>query len=272
MNQTGGVSLKPSDAQAGGGGYDDVDARIEKCRFITWDYAGNLPAPVLGLEVAYKVLADGFEFKQVYSAGDLKHFVPSQDGRYAIPVGSQSGLNDSSNAIQYLAALVNAGFPEDRIANDVSVFEGVEGHLNQVPQKERKSLTKADPTAKARTVLVVTQIHKLPWEKGKVSPIKPVAAMKAQAAAPVASPAPSTTEVPSNGVVAKSVETVMGILMSKGGTITKAAIAQEAFKVLAADPDRNAVVQAIYKDEFLHGKSVEGGVPWQFDGKTISLG
>ncbi len=271
MNQTGGVSLKPSDAQAGGGGYDDLDVRIEKCRFITWDYAGNLPAPVLGLEVAYKVLTDGFEFKQVYSAGDLKHFVPSQDGRFAIPVGSQTGLNDQSNAIQYLASLVNAGFPEDRIANDVAVFEGVEGHVNQVPQKERKGLAKSDPTAKAKTVLVMTQITKLPWEKGKVSPIKPAQA-KTQVAAPVASPAPSATEAPSNGVVVKSVETVMGILMAKGGTVTKAAIAQEAFKTLANDPDRNAVVQAIYKDEFLHGKTVEGGVPWQFDGKTISLG
>lgn len=271
MNQMNGVSLKPSDAQVGGGLYDDVDVRIEKCRFKTWDYMGKIPSPVLGLAVTYKTLVDAVEFEQVYSAGDLKHFVPSQDGRFAIPVGSQTGLNDNSNAIQFLAALVNAGFPEDRIANDVSVFEGTEGHVNQVPQKERKGLA-GDPSAKNKTLLVVTQIHKYPWEKGKVAPIKPAAA-KTVAQAVTGPTEVSAAPAPAgNGIAAKSVETVMGILMTKGGTVTKAAIAQEAFKVLAKDPDRNAVVQAIYKDEFLHGKSVEGGVPWQFDGTTISLG
>lgn len=265
-----GVSLKPSDAVQGGGLFDDVDATITQCRFKSWDYNGAIKSPVLGLGVTFQNEdADGFTFEQVYSAGNLQHFVPSDDGRFAVPVGTLTGLQESSNAMAFLKSLVNCGFPEDKIERDISVFEGCKVHVNRVPQQQRKGLDQAG--AKAKDILVVTKIHSLPGEAGKAvaAGAGKKAAAPAKAKAATASVAASSESSSGNGHVhQKAVETLLSILAAKGGSVKKLSVAQEAFKLLATDPDRNAVCQIVFKDEFLS----EAGQPWSFDGQTVAMG
>lgn len=264
-----GVSLKPSDATQGGGFFDDVDAVITSCRFRAWDYNGKIAAPILGLAVTFKALGDDQETEQVYSAGDMKHFVPSPDGKEAVAIGNKTGLNDQTNAIFFLSEFVNAGFPEDKIGSDISVFEGCQVHLNQVPAPKRPGQSGLDANGKPKTVLVVKKILSLPWDKaagavgGKTKGAKAAQANTA-AAAPAAAP------VASGDVLAKSIEHVLNVVMAKGGSIAKASLGQEVFKLVGNDPDRMAIVQTSFKDEFLNGSM--GAVPWQFDGTTVSMG
>lgn len=275
-----GVSLKPSEAVAGGGGIDDVDVWIKACRFRLWDYNGTIQTPVLGLEVTFAD-DDGNEASQVYSAGDTKHFVPSEDGSEAVPVGGATNLNDSTNAMAFMVSLVNAGFGEERIADKVSVFEGTKVHVNQVPQPKRKGLTGAKEGSK---ILLVSKILAFPWDKaaGKAPGIGKGAAPKAAAPKAAAAQAPMQAAAPAGGNGAAAggngadasalngiaMEAMLGIVMGKGGSITKGAIAQEAFKALQAHPQRNALVQLVYSDEFLK----QPGAPWTYDGATVSMG
>lgn len=278
-----GVSLKPSDAVAGGGAYDDIDVLITKCRFISWDYKGAIPTPILGLGVWYRTLTDAFEFDQVYSAGELAHFVPSEDGRMAVPVGKMAGLVESSNAILFLRSLVDAGFPEAKIGDDVSVFEGTVCHVNKLPQPKRTGLKTAPaPGDEKKFYLAVTKIHKYPWDAGAGVPSgssakAAVGLGTAKAAAPIANQtaqaatASAGAGASANGLMAKGVETVMAILAEKGGKVARMAMTQEAFKILKNDPDRNPLVQLVFSEPFLKGQGVEGGVPWSFDGTTVSM-
>jgi hypothetical protein len=275
-----GASLKPSDMVAGGGQFDDIDVQIIGARFRGWDYNGTISSPILGFEVTYRASEDAHEFSQVYSAGDLKHFAPSEDGRYAVPVGNQAGLSESTNLAQWMTALINAGFPESKIGEDVTAFVGTVGHVNNVPQMKRAGLA----TAKDGKVLIFTKIHSFPWDAAAQTAKAAAPAAKAKAkgqpqaaaqAAPVQAPV-QTAAAPAGSddgaLSAQAVQTVLSILTEKGGTISKTAITQEAFKKLMKDPDRNKLLQLIFKDEFLKGQVVEGGVPWAFDGTTISLG
>jgi hypothetical protein len=165
---------------------------------------------------------------------------------------------------------VNCGFPEDKIERDISVFEGTTVHVNRVPQQARPGLVAA-PGAKAKDILVVTKIHQLPGEKAAVGK---KAAGKKTAMAPAAvssGVAAGAGGAGSNGAAhEKAIETVLAILTSKGGTIKKLAIAQEAFKLMQAknDPHRNEVCQLVFKDDFLGAP----GMPWSYTGDVISLG
>jgi hypothetical protein len=258
------VSLKPSDAVTGGGLYDDLDVEIKQCRFKLWDYQGAIAKSILGLGVTFVIddASQGGEFEQIYSAGDTKHFVPSDDGREAVRVGSQEGLSESSNAILFLRSLVNSGFPENQIGSDVSVFEGTRCHVNRQPQPKRAGLKVGDDEKK-KDVLIVTKIHSLPGEKAKGKKLTGKVAKVAEQVA-----AGAGTGVDANGAVHdKAVETMLAILASKGGTIKKGQIAQAAFQQLAKDPLRNQVTALIFKDEFLS----EAGQPWTFSGQEVSL-
>lgn len=279
-----GISLKPSDATQGGGLFDDVDVLVKEVRTALWDYNGQIQVPVPALKVTF-AREDG-EFQQHYSAGDAKNFVPSQDGKRFIPVGNSTGINESTNAMAFLMSFVNSGFPENKIGEDVSVFEGTICHVGNVPQKERKGLVQ-DPNKKKGTVLVVNKIHALPWETDKAKqflvsmqqpktgpqamPIMGSGSGSFQAASPQAGPsvASGSVQVASNGeLTGKAQEGLIAILASKGGQIAKSQLAQTAFQHFAKDPDRNALVQLMYQDAFLAAP----GSPWKFDGSTVSLG
>lgn len=271
-----GISLKPSEASTGGAVIDDVDVLIASCRFRLWDYNGKIPAPILGLAVGY-VDDEGNAAEQVYSAGETKHFVPNEDGTEAVQVGTIPTLNDNTNAMAFLVSLVNAGFPEDKIGDKVNVFEGTRVHVKQAPQPKRPGLKNAPEGTK--TVLLVSKIHYLPWDAPKeavaaakgapkqAKPAAPAGKAAVTAHAPAAAAA-AQAAVGGNGeaLEAKGIEIMLGILAAKGGTITKAQIAQEAFKALQADPDRAKLVQMVYKDDFLKAG------PWTFDGTTVSMG
>jgi hypothetical protein len=273
-----GVSLKPADAQAGGGvleALNDTDATIKACRVVLWNYNNTQISAAPFLAVTYQ-FEDGSEFEQKYKGGDAKFLVPSQDGKEFVPVDSnadRTGLPDGCNALIWLTDIVNAGFPEHLIGRDVSVFEGTRVHLNVKPQPKRPGLKEGND--KAKDILVVTKILALPGQAqagtaGKVTKGKAGAkAAPATASQGVAAP---VGQASADAVQARAIEVVMEILTSNGGSVPKVAIANKAFKIMqdAKDPLRNDVSKLVFKDEFLSGGLVD--VPFSFDGTTVSLG
>lgn len=237
-------SLKPSEASEGL--LDDVSVEWVKVKFTTWDYQGKAAATVPALCVSLKT-TEGEEADQYYSMGRADDWVPSDDGKRLLPVGRASKLSKSSNGMLLLGSLIDAGFPEDKITDDCSVFQGLECHMLRQKQPKRTGLEGARADA---TILLVSEIHKLPWEKAKSAPAK---GKKAEEK--------GGDEV---DVTAEATDAVLQVLAEEE-SVTKKQIATKVFKIVKSHPQKSAITSLVYSNEFL-----ESG-PWEFDGETISM-
>lgn len=196
------VSFGLGDFVAGGilpeGDYDFSNSRFEN-----WDYDGKAAKPTLAFASTLTPAEGGDPIDQRWSVGNPEHFQPTEDGKGVVPVGTKTGLSKSSNFFLFMENLVNAGFPEDKLGNDASVFDGLRAHVVQIPQPKRNMPTSnlvqgEQHQERERTLPVVTAIIKLPWEKlpaaGAKTAAKPAAAPAgkgAAAAKPAATPAPA---------------------------------------------------------------------------------
>jgi hypothetical protein len=268
-----GVSLKPSDAVKGGGLLDDEDVRVVESKFVMFDYGGSvLPSPALMWKLD---TMDGSELiPQYWSMGSSKDWIPSDDGKELVAIGRRTQLIDDCNGMILLSSLINAGFPESKIADDISIFEGLECHVNRVAAPERKGLTKKKEN---QTILTVSKVHKLPWEKDSTK--KKSAGSGAGAGTGSGSSNKKSKPKKQNEDSGKSVEEVateflLNLLadderMSQyPDGIPKAKLAPEACGIFpAGDPIRSAVVQLIFKgDDFLKSG------PWVYEGGKVSMG
>ena len=102
--EEGGIGLGPSSFVEGTGLISDVDAVFSEVEFVLWDYNGKIPEPAPALKVLLEVEGEGVE--QYWSAGSAKEFLPSDDGKMLLPVGSQTGLNKNSNVVQLIMSLI----------------------------------------------------------------------------------------------------------------------------------------------------------------------
>jgi len=251
-----GASLKPSDA-ASGFSLDDVDGTLVTLRFTDEPPPQYVPQdPTLFLEVSFTG-KDFEDCSQHYSAGKLARFVPSEDGLRAVPADEDDYDDDgnpnislvkSTNAILFLKSIVDNGFDEEKIGDEVDVFEGLDVHLRQVPQPKRGGLDAvgADP----KPILLVTKINALPGEKKKG---------KRKATSKKAAPVEA-----SGDVTEKAINTVIAAVAVSENGLKKKDLLIEIFKALAKDDDRNEVVALVKTDEFL-----ENG-PWTYEDGNLS--
>jgi len=255
-----GVSLKPSDLIESQGLIDDEDVTITKAKFTMFDYGGkSVAVPAAGFTLDR---GDGDTVEQYYSAGKSADWLPSEDGKTLTPVGKAKGLSNSSNWAVFITAMVNAGFPENKLSDDISVFEGMECHVVRVPAPERKGLNQEK---KDQTVLIVNKIHKLPWEKGK-----PKGKGKGKSTGTNGKtngkptpPGGSNSDSDSDSLQDKATEFIMTALAESPNGIKKASLSQLVFKKLKDDPDRNKLVQLVFDDGYLNSQpfwTVENGV------------
>jgi hypothetical protein len=249
-----GASLNPDDAGAGGLAIDDVDCTIQECRFVDdFDYGGKVSPMPLSLRVTFSSEAFAEPQVQHFSAGSLDRFVPSDDGLVAEPAEGQDQdilLIKTTNALLFITSLTDNGFPKDKIADEVDVFEGTDVHVRQIPRPKMRGIDKEGGPEK--TILAVTKIHKLPWEK-KGKGKKGGKAKKEE-----------TVEA-SAEISEKALEVVMAAVSASDNGILKKDLLVEVFKAMAKDEDRTAVVNLIKKGDFLS----EG--PWTYDEDTETL-
>ena len=182
-----GVSIRPSEFVEGGAVPVDRNLVWKKCRFANFDYTkkdGTVVASTVSAEIVYQD-DDGTEYTQHYSAGDPARFQPSKDGKTLEALTASENLSKSSNYYILMNALINAGFPENRLGEDISVLDGLYTHNIGIPEPKRTGLVReVVEGARERVISVPDSIIKLPWEgKGKVAPAKKAVAASAEEAA-----------------------------------------------------------------------------------------
>jgi hypothetical protein len=252
-----GVSLKPSEFVEGGAVPVDRNLTWKECRFDIFDYTkkdGTAAGRATTARITY-VDDDAQEFVQHYSVGAPERFIPSGDGKQLVAVGQAQALSKSSNYYILMNALINAGFPENKLGEDLSVLDGLYTYNIALPEPKRTGLARvAEEGARERVLSVPSQILKLPWEKkgGK-------APAKAGKAAPVEEAGDN------DAVVAKAIALVEKTLID--GETTRQKLAVAVFKGLAKDPDKDAVASLIFKAEF-QGALLANG--YTIDGEKIS--
>lgn len=181
-----GVSLAPS-TFIEGGLFSDLDMTIGDAKFAEWDYNGTISPPVLAMGVQF-IDENGKTYDQYFSAGDLKRFVPSEDGNMAIPVGDAQAMNNNTNAAKFLMSLCECGFPEELIGpGDLSALVGTKVHVVRVAQPKREGLIRDKQSDRPDTVLLVTKLIALPGQAATAK--KGLGAKKPAATATVGKPA-----------------------------------------------------------------------------------
>jgi hypothetical protein len=235
-----------------GGLLDDVTATVASADFVMWDYGGKAadsPAMKFGLG-----LESGDEAEQYWSVGNAKDWRPSPDGKRLIGIGSAKGINVKSNMGLFLTSIVNAGFPEDKLEDDISVFVGMEAHFIRVAAPKRPGLERApreDGREFEQTVLVVDEIIKMPWDKGKGK-------------------GKSSGKSGGSGgdeLSEEAREVMLEILSGSKGPVRHKDIPNLVLKAAKDNPRRAQIVKLLYSEEFLSSEEN----PWDFEDGEISL-
>ena len=243
------VSLNPETFSEGGGLIDDVDVTFSNCQFEMKDLAGGTNLnPYLSIDLE----SDDGTVTQYWSCGGKDKFVTSNDGKALVAVGTATTVNKGSNLGILLTSLVNAGFPPDKIGEDIDIMDGMKCHVIRVPEPKRPGLKRnkrADGKEYDRTILTVSKIHTLPWEKSKGS-----AKGKGKSA-----------EVDGE-LTMKIEEFVMDQLSQNPDGVPKKMLPQAAFKAFSGD-ERKEVMQVVFDDGFLGSKDR----PWKYEDGVVSM-
>lgn len=238
------IRFRPGDFVAGGGIPDGV-YRVASSEYVPFDYDGNIKDPVTalgwglvpqtvsgsGAAAQYKDADD--KLMQHYSVGPMTKFAPSEDKHHLVRTGEQTGPGKNSNFFILITSLINAGFPEDKIDADCSVFEGMIAEFKNIAQPKRSglpqsNLVKTDQASdRDRTIPVPVVIARLPWDK------KATVAAKSKAAATTA--AATTSEAPTESNGASDIETVFAeiiadVLKGEKGEVPRAKLRLNVFK------------------------------------------
>lgn len=268
------ASLLPGNADQSGF-MDGVTATIIEVRASTFDYNGTLAVPVPAIKVTYRPHTEGAKDNvQHYTVGKPEHRAPSEDGRRFMVFGAKKGIPKDSNGLLFLSSLLNAGFPADKIADDLSVFD------NTVALLRAEALPKTNEGQKDRQIVLVDKIVTYPWDntvKATAPKTGTKAAPKAQAAsAPAAAPASDEATMTA---ATEAVMTILAEAKNRSG-VAKKDIGTLAFKALSTNPNRNAAVKVLSTntDAFLKtiagspvivGEDMVGTVAW--DGEKLSV-
>ena len=262
-----GVSLNPEDFAAGGGLIDDVDVVLVSCLFDMFDYNGTVQPGVPSLRLELEAGMDE-NIIQFYSMGNANDWLPSDDGSQLVAVGKAANIRLTSNGGILLKSMIDAGFPAEKLTDDITILDGMEVHMIRVPAPERPGLKNKKEKKFEDTLLIVSEIKTLPWEKKaakattKAKPVGAPAAAKAKKE--TAKAKPEVAEEGDDAVSDAAVAAVLAILAEEG-TITKKALPGKIFQTEKENPDRNAIVKLVFDDEFL------GAGPWEYeDGVLVS--
>ncbi len=259
MGKETGIGLGPSGFVEGAGLLDNVDVKFKKVRFEMFDYGGKSISAVPALKIEMEQ-EDGSSAEQYFSAGSAADWSPSKDGTKLVSVGNARGINKGCNMAILINSIIEAGFPEDKITDDCTVFEGMEVHVIRVKAPERKGIVKqprADGKEYEQTNLVVDAIHKLPWETKKGG---------SKGTSKASTGASNEESEGEESFEDKMFGIVLGVLSDAGDKpIDKKALSQKVFVAMKGDADRNKGAQMAFNDEFLSSG------PWDFDGEKVKL-
>ena len=248
-----GVSIRPSEFVEGGAVPVDRNLLWKECRFANFDYTkkdGTVVASTISAKIVYQD-DEGTEYTQHYSAGDPNRFQPSAGGKTLEALTSSENLSKSSNYYILMNALINAGFPENRLAEDISVLDGLYTHNIGIPEPKRSGLVRETAEgARERVISVPDSIIKLPWE-GKAG--------KAALAKKAAAPAEESTEDAEADALAMVTE-----MLADADKVTRQQVATKAIR-----SKNQPVAKLVFSPKFAEVLTEAG---FALDGEEISAG
>jgi hypothetical protein len=251
-----GASLRPGDA-ATGGYLDATDVDIKEARFID-SYPNGMVQTLL--RVTY-IAPDGKDRSELYSCGKTEG-KPSADGKYLVP--DTARLSAKSGAMRFINSIIAAGFPEDRITTDVSVFDGTRVKLARQPAPKTGI---AEHDAKNKEELMPTRVLALP-EEGKKAAAPKAVAKKPTAVAPKAAAAAAPVVAEGVDVETEAVGIVVELLNAAAeNTIPRNRIGHEIFKRVLKNARRAPIMALTNKDDFFTAE----GRPWLFDSESGAI-
>lgn len=250
-----GASLLPDDMVQGGLiGDPPLNLKYTNMQFVVWDYDGKTQKDENGTERMVTVLAvrgeliddEGKIHNQYWSSGDPALFQPSPDGKRAVPVGRAEALSSSTNLAVLMAGCINAGFPKERISDDITTLNGMVALSHRVPAPERGGSNKRPTTGEQKfkpTVLVPSKILRLPWENGGAE----------------AAPTTGSAGAGANTDVMSDAMEYAAELLAEKGEVTKGQLTGGVFAKRGQHPNKAAIVKLVHTKEFLDAL-VESGI------------
>lgn len=264
------MGARPSSFKKGGGGFlNNVDGVISGYEF-TDEFQGEAfkAGKVNGKEKFHSLYAvlsarvDGADedVTTTLFVGGADDFEVSEDGHTLVPVEEGRELGANTSFAKLISSLVEAGFPETNLPEDVINFESiigtrvrfvqrtdVEGTKKLGKRKDKKTGKEYD-----RQDLVIDQVYSLPGTE--VAAKSTVAAKAGKVASkPGKVAAKGATAAAGVDVAELSVETANAILKEAGGSITKAKMGMKLIAKLMKHPEREAVRKFLHDDENLSG-------------------
>jgi hypothetical protein len=256
-------ALLPENA-VGSGAVLDGEYIIKHVVAQMFDYGGKADATP-ALTVLYQDVTDpAVTFEQSYSAGRQSALHQSGDGKRF------ETISKNSNAFQWLESILKAGFPKDRVDDDVTVFDGTRIQLVNVAQPKRPGLK--DQT-EGKTIGLITKVVALPGQKAgpKASPTRTTAQT-----APATTPAAASPSSNGSGdLTPAAIEMVQAILAeAPDNTITRVKLSTQVMLRATKDPTLKPNMLALKKlagDPTWLVENAETG-QWSTDGETVALG
>jgi hypothetical protein len=199
-----------------------------------------------------KTVHEGEDVEQYWSCGGRDRWDASPDGKKLVAKGAAVKLSPKSNVGIFLASLKNAGYPMDKMDHtDVGAsLDGMECHIQRVPQEGEFAKSKMEDGREfTRTIVTVTKIHKLPWEKKKATKAKAKKGKK-----------------PSADLEKKVEEFVAMSLAENPEGVMKKNLTKPVFNEFEAD-DRNAALALVFDDGWLG----DDDRPWVYEDGIVKI-
>lgn len=270
--------FNPDNASAGGY-FDDVDAVIVAARVGSKSILPFDPdedACYIGITFRPDGGGADDQGEQFYKVGSLEKFTPSTDGTRVV---SQPGAktNVKAKATEFMASLVNAGFPKKEFPADNSVgfLVGLHVHLNSIEREFR-----GDGATQKYSVTLVTKIHGRETVAGggaapkaakpRAAAPKPVAAAAPAQAAPAqtqAAPAGATAAVSTEDAEATVQTAILELLTKHNGTVNKRALPTALMQAIPDPAVRPAAFKLVGNNDWL-GRD---GQPWNYDASSQDI-
>lgn len=260
------ASLNPDSFLSGFVSAHDEDISVKDAIFHMFDYGGKgptVPAARLVME-----RDDGSTVEENLTVGSQSTVQPSPCGKFMNVTGPRGGFGEESNFGIFITSLLNAGFPADRLGEDITVLNGLKAHVMRIPLPKRTRRGEETGGKKVQDALTVTKIITLPGEDEKKSA---TGAGKKKAGKKGSGKAAAKDDVAENDtddeLTAKATEAVLEVLnAADGGPVAKNKLLQSVFTLLKNDPDKVKVCNLLRNDDVLSDSFL-----WTYENGKLEL-
>ena len=284
------AGARPSAFRKGGGFLNDVDGEITNYEFTTeFPGGGGKRKSKSDFNALYSVLSvrvDGADedVETTFFVGSADEWEISDDGKTLTGDGN---LQSTIGWGLFIASLVEHGFPENDLPEDEVNFEAIIGWRVRFVQQTNERATAKYGKRKAkkgkgeydRTDVVVSQVYDQQAAKGSRSKAttRPTGARSATSSrATAVTPTTSRSSSKPNGRV-KEVDLtddadalLIEILEGKDGEIKRKGLTMEVTKRRMKDPNRDALRDLIFSDDYLTGAEERGLIGYDQKTQTVT--